>query len=666
MSTILLLDDDPLFRRLVLEVLERRGHQVVEVGTLNEATEWVEGRTPDLVIVDGALPDGSGLEWIRTFRKKDDRTPIIFVSASWRDPESFRVLTKELRVGLVAHKPVVPAIFGEQVESQLEDSAVFRRGTGDDDDVIAALRADYARKLPERIANLRDVVLAARAASGGDPEIWESARQLAHKLKGTTGSYGFLEISGMISHVEDSVRKSRGGDESAWIGIEGVFASLDKAVAHAVDQTASASQRPFVLATATLLVVDEDPAFLAAVVEVGRQQLVDVTVATTAVDALQKAREHPPDAAMLGLRTEHSQDALVLAGDLRAVPGCESLPFAFVSDDGQIENRVAAAHAGASLFLAKPIDEGAFGAAVRQLVAAQQSDRPHVLVLDDDEAFSTRVAVLLRSQGMHVTTLNEPARTLETLEELRPDLLLCDVMMPGISGFDVCRMLRTTPAWQALPVLFLTAKAGVETRVAAFQAGADDYLAKPIVTEELLARVRVRIDRSRLLRERASRDMLTGLLLRAPFVERTTALLAHAKRHDRPLTVCLLDLDLFKAINDERGHLAGDRVLAGLGKLLASRFRAEDVRARWGGEEFVLAFEGELGETIQNVLTRVLSEFRAMAFPGEDGNLFSSTFSGGVATFPGDGETLPELLRVADRRLYRAKARGRARVVADD
>jgi diguanylate cyclase (GGDEF)-like protein len=125
----------------------------------------------------------------------------------------------------------------------------------------------------------------------------------------------------------------------------------------------------------------------------------------------------------------------------------------------------------------------------------------------------------------------------------------------------------------------------------------------------------------------------------------------------------LIDLDLFKRTNDTYGHLAGDKVLATLGQLLLSRFRAEDLRGRWGGEEFILAFPGETAETILGVMQRTLAEFSAITFLSESGRPFSASFSAGVSNCPLDGDTAEELLLAADRRLYKAKEAGRKRIV---
>ena len=180
-----------------------------------------------------------------------------------------------------------------------------------------------------------------------------------------------------------------------------------------------------------------------------------------------------------------------------------------------------AAHTGASLYLDKPLQSDTLEKAVQHLVAIRQGGRPRILIVDDDEFFANTVALVLRNEGMIVKILLDPTKILEVMQEFPPDMLLLDVMMPGITGFEVCRMLRQVPRWQDLPIIFLTGQTGVDARVEAFRAGGDDYLPKPVVNEELLTRVKVRLDRSRLLKERSDKDTITGLFLRRAF-SRTT------------------------------------------------------------------------------------------------------------------------------------------------
>ena len=141
-------------------------------------------------------------------------------------------------------------------------------------------------------------------------------------------------------------------------------------------------------------------------------------------------------------------------------------------------------------------------------------------------------------------------------------------------------------------------------------------------------------------------------------------MLAEAQRLKSTFTVCLIDVDHFKKVNDTYGHLAGDKVLAGLGQLLSRRFRVDDLRGRWGGEEFILAFRRESRETMHAAIMRVLDEFASMTFVSDDGQDFHVSFSGGIASYPDDGDSVYQLVQTADKRLYEAKHAGRRCVFA--
>lgn len=414
----------------------------------------------------------------------------------------------------------------------------------------------------------------------------------------------------------------------------------------------------------TVLVVDPDAAFLDHVSGLGRSRLIDVRGARDAGEALFEARKHALDAAILDVELGggDGERAFELARALRALDGNGDLPLAFMSRDGRIAHHIAAVHAGASHILSKPLDAHAFAVAVHGLEAERSSVRPRVLVLDDEIELARALAAELAARRMDAFALGDPLEVLDVLERLQPDLLLLDVDMPALGGLAVCRMLRANARWKDLPVLLATADASEDARIACFEAGGDDYVHKPVSTRELLARIHARLERQRLVRERADRDGLTGLLLRHAFAEALTARLSQAHREHHPVSVALLDLDRFKRINDVYGHLAGDRVLRGFGKLLGTAFRAHDLRGRWGGEEFVVAFCGEDAASATAILERTRRELEARVFQSDHGAPFHVSFSAGVACYPHDGLAIDQLLQAADRRLHAAKAAGRARI----
>lgn len=450
--------------------------------------------------------------------------------------------------------------------------------------------------------------------------------------------------------------------------VDAALASLGFEVERAGRDRGSSTSIPVAMAAARVLVVDPDASSRAALEAKLREQLVTVSAFASAEQAFERARDVAPDVVFVdaSLVDDNHRDASTKSvrfiDELHRIPGCANVPVAVVGEEGYAPRKASVAQGGA-LYVERPLGSEALGVALRRLLDLRRAVQPKVLVVDDDGDYLAALRRLLQAAGFVVQTLDDPRRILEQLDELHPDIVLCDVHMPELSGYDVCRILRTSAEWQDVPLVMLTSRADVDAQLAAFRAGADDFVPKAAPPDELITRVRGRVERTRALRERGERDVLTGLYRRGAFMSSLLSLTNHARRRGRTVGLALLDLDRFKDVNDVHGHLAGDRVLVALGQLVSSSFRAEDVCGRWGGEELVVAFPDADAESVVPAVERVLDELRAMVFAGESAE-FHVSFSAGVATFPDDGQTPADLFAVADRRLYVAKKLGRARVVS--
>src|SRR5262249_52941086 len=150
----------------------------------------------------------------------------------------------------------------------------------------------------------------------------------------------------------------------------------------------------------------------------------------------------------------------------------------FVSADSRLHTRVEAVHAGATLYLRKPLDLDTLATALRDLVGEAREVRPRALVIDHDAAFGAAVVELLKGHGIEARALSDTRGALSAVEHFRPDVLLLDIVMPVVGGLDLCRILRTTPAFRTLPILLVSGRSDVETRIQAFEAGADDHIGK--------------------------------------------------------------------------------------------------------------------------------------------------------------------------------------------
>lgn len=301
-----------------------------------------------------------------------------------------------------------------------------------------------------------------------------------------------------------------------------------------------------------------------------------------------------------------------------------------------------------------------------------QLPKATILVADDEKITREFVAALLRSYHLEVETADTGKDALERIHRGGIDLVLLDIMMPGISGLDCCRIIKRSRPDTFLPVILLTARSDTDSRVEGLRIGADDYVCKPFDERELLARVHgmLRIkqmhdqvsEAKEKLEHLAVRDELTGLYNYRYLHSRLTEEFKRAERYRDPLACGMVDIDHFKQFNDQYGHRTGDGVLKEVGVRLKQALREVDVVARYGGEEFLLVLPSTHFAGSISVAERVLRSVNSLPVVLEQQE-YSVTISLGVAVFPSrDIQTKDELLKSADAALYQAKADGRNRI----
>lgn len=297
-----------------------------------------------------------------------------------------------------------------------------------------------------------------------------------------------------------------------------------------------------------------------------------------------------------------------------------------------------------------------------------------VLIVDDSDAVRERIIKTLESFDLF-SRYYEAEDGLEGFKKLLSspvDIILCDVEMPRMDGFKFLSMMKARPDLQDTPVIMLTGRDDRELKIKALEQGASDYITKPFDAEELVARVRVHLKiknlqddlkrTNELLLELSNTDHLTGLFNRRFMME---ALGKEVKRNQRKkgnLSLIILDIDHFKQVNDQYGHLQGDIVLQKVAQLLQKELRAYDTAARYGGEEFIAILPDAALEEAVFVANRVRMSVQEARFSGELSGL-TLTVSLGVAMFSKPNcITVDDFIKLADEALYRAKANGRNRV----
>jgi diguanylate cyclase (GGDEF)-like protein len=288
------------------------------------------------------------------------------------------------------------------------------------------------------------------------------------------------------------------------------------------------------------------------------------------------------------------------------------------------------------------------------------------LLLVDDDVESLAVArARLADDEVEILCATGGRAGLEAAKSWNPDLILLDLDMPDMTGFDVCRILKADPELCMIPVLFLSASGTPADKVQGLDLGAVDYITKPFDEFELRARVRAAIRTKQLqdlLIEHAHIDPLTGLPNRRALMDRLQMEWARMQRHGGELSFIVADVDHFKRVNDTYGHSVGDELLQEVARTIARQFRGNDLPARYGGDEFAVVVPDEAISGAVHLAERCRREIEKVNLPAK-GEPIRPTASFGVA----DAVGVPSpalLVDDADQALYRAKAAGRNTVAA--
>lgn len=297
-----------------------------------------------------------------------------------------------------------------------------------------------------------------------------------------------------------------------------------------------------------------------------------------------------------------------------------------------------------------------------------------VLIVDDGAQIRADIRRTLGDAGLQLECI-EAENGVEALKQLMQgsvDIVLCDVQMPHMDGFQFLRVFRARADNASVPVIMLTGRDNPDEKIFGLEVGASDYVTKPFIPGELVARVKVQLKIKTLqddlkrandqLRVLSITDHLTSLFNRRHFAEVLAAEFKRSQRYKHPLSLAMIDLDHFKQVNDQHGHTAGDMVLTDFSNLLRMSFRTTDAIARYGGEEFVVLLPHTATADALKAVDKVRTHLQSMGLgllpKGQ------TTFSAGLATYPSDNANSPDtLVTAADQALYRAKSAGRNRIV---
>lgn len=510
-------------------------------------------------------------------------------------------------------------------------------------------------------------------------ELLGTAQNEAHKLIGSLGMFGFQEASQLAQVIsdwlEEAARLIASGNDPSQLAIhhlelasknqnslrknlQATIALLRQEI-QGKKETGSDVWFPEISKSkntnnlsSILLVVDGDIELTSRLIEEAENWHMRLVVARDSGQAKAAIAIQMPDVVLLDPAI--SQGLVLLEALTTQFPDMPVLCWA--QQDG-LSNRLAVARLGAKRYLPKPVRwfTEVFEV-VEEVLQASGKSEAKVLAVDDDRLLLKILRQFLQPYGVQLHTLEDPRQFWQTLEKINPDLLILDVEMPHFNGIELCQVVRNDSTWSGIPILFITAHRDSKIIDRIYQAGADDYICKPVREPELVTRIFNRIERTRLLLRLEEVDQLTGVATRRNATKQLNQYLDLCQHHHQPLCLAILDLDNFKRVNDQYGHVVGDQVLQRLGKILQQHFRSEDIVARWGGQEFLVGMYGMTKLDGASRLNEVLQIFRTLVFRVPGIEQLQVTFSAGVAEYPENGTSLHSLYLAADGALHEAKA----------
>jgi len=287
-----------------------------------------------------------------------------------------------------------------------------------------------------------------------------------------------------------------------------------------------------------------------------------------------------------------------------------------------------------------------------------------ILIVDDDPRQINSITFALKKEGYKTYPTTSSSRALEMARELKPDLIISDIRMPEMDGYALLNEIKKEPATKGIPFFFISEPKEIGDRIRSLKSGVDDYMAKPYDLPELVVRVEQLLRRTELQQTLSRQDGLTGALTRKAFEDSLSRELRKAQRDKSRMALVMVDIDLFKDVNDTHGHLVGDFVLYSLVKFLEANLREEDILGRYGGEEFFIIMPGASKQTACEILERIRNRLAETKFHYEKDDIHVSiTCSFGVSGFPSDSASGERLMEKSDIALYRAKHLGRNRVI---
>jgi len=344
----------------------------------------------------------------------------------------------------------------------------------------------------------------------------------------------------------------------------------------------------------------------------------------------------------------------------RSLPGGENVSIVLLSEEPGFLDKIAAIKAGADAFFELPVEVDVIVQKLRFLFERGKPERYRILSVEDDPDQANFIVTTLENAGYHVAWVQDPKKFEEALLTFVPDLILLDIVMGEINGFELARFVRQNERFAAMPILFLTTQNQLEAHIESARAGGDDHLIKPVNPQLLVATIAGKLERYRIFQRLLRNDGLTQILNHSHFMEYAQrSVRIRSKKFPQVLTI--FDIDGLRTINDTYGYAVGDRTILALVQIIKWTFRHTEIIGRIGGDEIAILDDSLTVHESVEVVKSLLEQFAGVPHKAA-GQIFRVTASAGVSQVSGEGN-LQMLMERASEALMRAKAQGQNQAV---
>jgi diguanylate cyclase (GGDEF)-like protein len=682
---ILLIDSDIIFSNHLKTYLNKQSYTVDIATNGQEGLEFIEVYNYALIILDIMLPKVDGISFCSQLRAKGVQISILILTE--RDTSYDKISALDAGADDYAKKSIslpeleakIRALLRRKVvnlspilewgnlkidpkKNQVSYSNIKLNLTAKEYALLDLLMRN-SEKIHSQGSILNQIWSLENEPASGDT-LRTLIKRLRQKLK-TVGSTDLIEtIYGLGYRLNPAFQKTNLIKEDKKLH-KSTLSQLNRLKVSEIDQvviteitsdTAKGENHIRKIKSKLLIIGDDEEFNNAVLADTVIREKINIIVTNNQL-ALEIIKDIEPDIIILDISTNNIIEEILLILDKLSEFFSQIPVIATISSDVAI-NQMMIKLRKIKFLLRKPVSSQNILETIIKILNPAKKVEAKIMILDDDNLILRLLKTLLEPWGLQVHTLSNTLNFWESLESVTPDLLILDIQMPDINGIELCQLIRNDSKWAWMPILFLTGDRKSETIQNVFAAGGDDFVSKPVIPPELITRIFNRLERSRLLREQAEIDTLTGLFNRHRSTIDLERLLRLAKQYQQPFCLATLSLDNLAQINRDRTHQVGDQMLRKLARTLQKELRSEDIIARWDGAEFLIGMYGITRRDCVEWLAEILELLRLAKFPISDSQFIHGTFSAGVTQYPDDGSEIRTLYQVAGTTLEKAQNHG--------